>query len=95
MGRAPTWAAGFLAFNKVKTDVEALIKGTGTEMVRSTGRIAVTATDGSQIEANSVDVAVTVSAANSTAISGSIGASMAHNTIDNKTRAIIDRRRRC
>ncbi|UCH82801.1 MAG: hypothetical protein JSW50_10000, partial [Candidatus Latescibacterota bacterium] len=78
---------GALSFNKIENTIEAYIKGVGT-ITSIDGDLTLTATDSASIIANAVGGSIAVGlGGGGTGGALSIGASIAHNTVANKTLA--------
>jgi hypothetical protein len=84
--------SGSAAYNKIENTVESFIKGVGSVSITgAAGDLALTATDSAAIVANAIGASIAVGASgSSTGGALSIGVSIAHNTIANKTQAYID-----
>ncbi|MFO7617339.1 MAG: hypothetical protein R6V75_08800, partial [Bacteroidales bacterium] len=83
-------AAGAAAYNRIENTIESFIKGVGS-ITSATGDLTLTATDSAAIIADAVGGSIAVGASGaSTGGALSIGVSIAHNTISNRTLATID-----
>ncbi|MBW2349253.1 MAG: hypothetical protein JRF59_15685, partial [Deltaproteobacteria bacterium] len=82
--------AGAASFNEIDNTIEAYVKATGG-ITSASGEITIEATDSAEILANAVGGSIVVGAGGSSSGGAlSIGVSLAHNTISNRTLAYID-----
>jgi hypothetical protein len=83
--------SGVYALNQIATNVEAIIgDGIGDlDMIRAGGPITLGALDESEITADAIGVAISITVSTGNAVAGSIGITIADNEISNETRAAI------